>query len=224
MPKVNIFEVLREVLLAAQFVIPHATLCTNLFAYGVRHVSRADFLCNVTVLSLNAAFLTSKPTKTTTSTSLFSRVFAKFFTNYADCIQTWKKTSCCYACMLFSFGKTVPVWNRRHICLKLDCSMFTTLQVSGESNKLLWWSSSRSRLLFRARTNKGKKNPQKNRIKKCSSVSQLNKRGGEDRKGTVGGPKSYCQYKTLSRLHEFKIKKENGMKKIVQKKHFRFCY
>lgn len=52
----------------------------------------------------------------------------------------------------------------------------------------------------------------------------LNKRGGEDRKGTAGGPKSYCQYKTLSRSHKFKIKKENGMKKIVQKKHFRFCY
>lgn len=43
MPKVNIFEVLQEVLLAAQFVIPRATLCTNLFAYGVCHVSRLTF-------------------------------------------------------------------------------------------------------------------------------------------------------------------------------------
>lgn len=73
---------------------------------------------------------------------------------------------------------------------------------------------------FRARTNKGKKTKKQNGIKKCSSVSQLNKRGGEDRKGTVGGPKSYCQYKTLSRPHKFKIKKENGMKKIVEKSIF----
>lgn len=132
--------------------------------------------------------------------------------------KKWNKTSCCYACMLFSFGKTVPVRNRRHICLKLDCSMFTTPQVSGESNKLLWWSSSRSRLLFRARTNKGKKQKTKtkNRIKKCSSVSQLNKRGGEDRKGTVGGPKSYCQHKTLSRSDKFKIKKKMVWKKLLK--------
>lgn len=43
MPKVNIFEVLQEALLAAQFVIPDATLCTNFFAYGVCHVSRLTF-------------------------------------------------------------------------------------------------------------------------------------------------------------------------------------